>query len=489
MGSRPDHTTSVATHVGVVAAAAAAIAWWFGSGLQPLWWAAWLAPLPLLAYSIRTRARWAALASFIAFSTGGLNQWHYLHDVIRLPLPVVVLGIATPALLMTLAIVLFRALMHRGRVLSATLAAPLAATGLACLSAAMSPHGTFGDIAYSQMDALPVIQIAAVLGLWGIGFLVWMLPTALAATTAPGLSTQRRLAAAALGLSILALAVGYGTWRLHDDGIATSKQRIGLVSIGDSKDVQADLAKASGKHMLERYLAESDRLAAAGAQTIVAPESALLVRSHAIPALADLSTRDQVRILIGVEDHSDPHAKRNTALVFEPGRTITSYYKQHLIPGFEDRYTPGDMPTMLIGKPRIGIAICKDMDFTTTGSDYARRDTQLLLVPAWDFGDDAWLHARMAILRGVEGGFAVARSARDGLLTLSDDRGRVVAQASSANTNAVVALIGELPLRRTQTLAGYWGDAFGWLCLIAASGLASSLVFRRRRQPSAKGQS
>jgi len=43
--------------------------------------------------------------------------------------------------------------------------------------------------------------------------------------------------------------------------------------------------------------------------------------------------------------------------------------------------------------------------------------------------DDAWMHARQAILRGVENGFAVVRVASHGLATVSDDRGRVLAVA------------------------------------------------------------
>ena len=44
-----------------------------------------------------------------------------------------------------------------GRALAATFFLPAAATGLAWLSATLSPHGTFGNIAYSQMDALPIV--------------------------------------------------------------------------------------------------------------------------------------------------------------------------------------------------------------------------------------------------------------------------------------------------------------------------------------------
>src|SRR5206468_8848188 len=75
---------------------------------------------------------------------------------------------------------------------------------------------------------------------------------------------------------------------------------------------------------------------------------------------------------------------------------------------------------------RWGLQICKDMDFPELSREYALQGANLLLVPAWDFNLDRWLHARMAVLRAVENGFALARSARNGLLTLSDNRGRIV---------------------------------------------------------------
>ncbi|MEO8777241.1 MAG: nitrilase-related carbon-nitrogen hydrolase, partial [Rhodanobacter sp.] len=158
-------------------------------------------------------------------------------------------------------------------------------------------------------------------------------------------------------------------------------------------------------------------------------------------------------------------AKRNAVMVFQPGSsTPVTYNKHHLIPGFERQYTPGDTYTMLAGTPRIGLAICKDMDFQDIGEAYAARNAQLLLVPAWDFRVDGWLHSRMAIMRGVESGFAVARAARSGRLTLSDDRGRVVAEASSEQHDA--ELVGDLPLHETRTLYGRWGNWFAWLDLM-----------------------
>jgi apolipoprotein N-acyltransferase len=135
-----------------------------------------------------------------------------------------------------------------------------------------------------------------------------------------------------------------------------------------------------------------------------------------------------------------------------------------LLPGM-DPFVPGDNYTMLQGDPRIGLAICKDMDFHDIGDAYAARHAQLLLVPASDFTVDGWFHSRIAIMRGVESGFAVARAAHAGRLTLSDDRGRVVAEASSEAGDA--ELVGDLPLRETHTFYAQWGDWFAWLDLIA----------------------
>jgi hypothetical protein len=51
---------------------------------------------------------------------------------------------------------------------------------------------------------------------------------------------------------------------------------------------------------------------------------------------------------------------------------------------------------------RYGVEICKDMDFPALTQRYADANVELLLVPAWDFRVDGWLHSRMAIMRGVE---------------------------------------------------------------------------------------
>ncbi len=138
-----------------------------------------------------------------------------------------------------------------------------------------------------------------------------------------------------------------------------------------------------------------------------------------------------------------------------------------------------------VGTGRIGIAICKDMDFPTLGRRYAALGVDALLVPAWDFDQDAWWHARMAILRGVESGFAVVRAARNGLLTASDRYGRIVGVATSGSA-PVASLAVVTPFGSGgATVYARLGDAFGWLCAISsAAAWLASLRSRRSRRPS-----
>jgi apolipoprotein N-acyltransferase len=454
---------------GLAATALSALGWWFGSGLQPLWWATWLAPLPVLLFATRSRARWAALAAFVACVGGSLNEWTYARDYIGLPIPVIASVLGMPALMFALAVLLFRRLLRRQHLLGAALAVPAVWVAIEYLTSLLSPHGTWGSLAYTQMDALPVIQLAAITGLWGISFLVLLLPAAVAIQATPRASTPGRVTTMAVALSLLAAALIYGVVRLQAP--AQTMLRIGLASL--QKPEQPSLLEPAGQALEARYAAVIRRLANAGARVVVVPETSFATDASTVPGFAQLAQQHDLTLDVGIDSRADPNARHNLSMVFQPGlATPATYAKHHLLPGLES-FTPGQDYRMLDGTPRIGLAICKDMDFHDVGQAYAARDAQLLLVPANDFIVDGWLHSRMAILRSVESGFALARAARKGRLTLSDDRGRVLAEASSERRDA--ELVGDLPLRSTQTFYSHWGDWFAWLdltLLLALLGLA-----------------
>ncbi|MGH8102484.1 MAG: nitrilase-related carbon-nitrogen hydrolase, partial [Chthoniobacterales bacterium] len=63
----------------------------------------------------------------------------------------------------------------------------------------------------------------------------------------------------------------------------------------------------------------------------------------------------------------------------------------------------------------------------------------------------------------VENGFALARAARNGLLTVSDNRGRILAEAGTA-PGRFVSISKKVNVVREETFYTRTGDWFAWSC-------------------------
>jgi len=160
------------------------------------------------------------------------------------------------------------------------------------------------------------------------------------------------------------------------------------------------------------------------------------------------------------------------------GKLEASYDKHHLLTGVEPESPGAKRVVVDETSGRWGLQICKDMDFPQLSREYAGDGVNLLLIPAWDFDLDRWLHARMAVLRGVENGFALARAARNGLLTLSDNRGRILAETATL-PDRFVSISGKVNVAREKTIYTKTGDWFAWLSVGSFIALLVAL-FRKR---------
>lgn len=471
MASSADRSVLFAATAATVLSGAA---WWFGTGLYPHAWLTWLAPLPLLLLAPRLRWQHAALAALVAGACAGLNLWDYLTHVIGLPLAVGVVAALAPAVTFALALLLFRRLLLVRQYAAAAVAFPALWVALDYVSFRGSPHGTFGSLAYSQLDFLPFVQFASLTGIWGVAFSLLLAPAALAICLLPGPDRRQRLRVAGMTCLLFVFVFKFGFASLSKP--ATDHLRVGLASIPGP--LRPAILSGDGQILLKRYLAAIDTLAAQGAQVVVLPETVLATDEATIAEFAASAARNKVTITAGVAVKDATRGQSNSALAFVPGAAEPVFYaKHHLIPGFEDQYQKGAGYAMLPGT-RTGLAVCKDMDFHDTGRAYSDRAAKLLLVPAWDFAVDGRMHSRMAVMRGIESGFAVARAALRGNLTLSDNRGRIIAETSDALGDAT--LIDEVPLHNTRTLYARWGDWFAWLSLAM---LAGALLAARGTRP------
>jgi apolipoprotein N-acyltransferase len=283
----------------------------------------------------------------------------------------------------------------------------------------------------------------------------------------------------ALGLGICALAVVFGWARL-------SRPQSGQVTVGAFVDESAMLAAyrsdtlVSAVEVSTTYANAIRQAADKGVQFAVTSEGGIEARREwrdaiLAPVLA-VTQQTGVQIVAGVAEVKPP---ADLAFALQPDRVLRIYAKRHLVPFLETEFTPGHSSGWL-GDGR-AMEICKDMDFPRTILADAQYGIRLMGVPAGDFGKDAWLHARMAIMRGVENGFAIVRAASEGLLTVSDAEGRVIAQKSAA-TSGMTVLIATLPLGPGPTLYTCIGDAFAWFVIILFLGIAVLCARQRARR-------
>jgi apolipoprotein N-acyltransferase len=451
------------------------------TSLEPYWWAAWLAPIPLLIAAFRSSygATWLWVAIATVIGLAGRASYDVMFLGPAGEAAVALVSVAGVGVVVTLT----QAMVQRRRYLLAVFFYPAAVAGLGTIFAALSPHGTAGSLAYSQMTFLPAIQIAALAGTAGIIFTFDLFAALAAIAWHCRADPPRRWVVFGVPSLIVIAVLGYGVARLaQGENVRTIP--VGLaVSDGASPAPHGAAGVDPSDKSWTEYAATIPSLANAGAQIVVWPEKIAPLdqpgRERVRKLLGDTAHKSGVYLVAGVTAMGTDHLE-NRAWLFAPsGEFIADYAKQHLVPGFEARFKPGDEDVVrpILGA-RLGIAICKDMDFAQLGRAYSRLGVNAMLVPAYDFDRDAWSHASMAVLRGVEGGFSMVRPARHGLLIVSDRYGRIVDRKASADS-AVVSLEVAAPLGPGEaTLYARFGYWFGWLCVAYSAFAALSLAIR-----------
>jgi apolipoprotein N-acyltransferase len=465
---------------------------WYGTGLHPIWFLTWLAPIPILWLAPRVPGSIAFLSALFAWTIGNLNQWNYDRNYIELPVAVMALAILAPSFVFALAVLLYRIFVVRDRCFLGALAFPSLWVGFEFALQRLSPHSTWGSLAYTQVDCLPILQIASLTGLLGITFVTLFGAAAMSATLSNfggGMRAATKFAASIAAVLLVLLA--WGTWRIHSFPERAPEMKVGLVAT----DIPELLSprSASGKEKLFRKYAESIKeLSEKGAQVVVLPEKIIRIDDQGTHGLDDLLGRageGKTTIIVGVERWTT-QAKLNESRVYgTDGRLLQTYEKHHMLPQYEAHLLPGtSLTTLALPAGKCGVTICKDMDFPALSRQYGQNSVGLQFVSAWDFVLDGYLHSRMAIMRSVESGFSLARSAKQGQLTLSDNRGRVLSERSTSGADFPFVLA-SIPVFHSSTLYSKWGDWFSW-CNVGLLVLLLVLATRRNTiQVSGVGES
>ena len=196
----------------------------------------------------------------------------------------------------------------RGSAASAsTLIFPMALVAAEFLRSRFSPSATWGSIAYTQYGNLPLMQVAAFVGIWGITFLIAWFASTFDWAWSRGLRVERRAHAGAhvrRGARRRSSSAAACAWRWRRPTgasirTATLNRPVDLFAPGEmtriaegrvSSDERARLAdKLTRLH--DWFLDGSRREARAGARLIVWPEQNLLIFKEDEPAFLERAQR------------------------------------------------------------------------------------------------------------------------------------------------------------------------------------------------------
>ena len=467
--------------------------WWLSFDLHlHWWWPIWIAPGPILYLAPKVKASQAFIMAFLSLLIGRLSWLSYLLSVLPL-VPTILFTVLYPLIFALLILPVRKVILTRPPAI-AIFSFPLLWTSFEFLTFLFTRDGTIASFAYTQYDLLPIMQLASVTGIAGITFLISYIPSAIAVYA----KEKRIRYGLVIALAPAVLVFAFGLLRIHSTN-DNPYLSVGLVSIAEKDHGKDNNPRAKQEWTIaDRYLQATQTAAGRGAGIILLPEKVIPVTDSTDAPISETfqqSAKNLGITLIAGYTRINKDNFENQARVFSPqGIQQLNYVKVNLfegesIEGFKAGKTPGlfdlhpspsaplspsnALPTASATSStqpitiKAGLAICKDLDFAQYMHTYGSQQVSLLFAPAWDFHKDGWWHSRIAMTRGIENGYSLVRNARQGRLTISDEKGRVLAEANSEKGEAA-ELTGRIQPAASPTIYSRWGDWFGWLNLLIA---------------------
>ena len=454
-------------------------AYFFTTGFYAVWWLAWLAPVPLLLYSLRFSLKSTLLVAFLSGLIGNANTFYYLSTF--LPVKLQVLGWLSGALSLCLLFALSKLLMRYAARSLAIFAFPILSVLFEYITS-FSSSGALSSYAYSQMSFIPAIQIASLTGYYGVTFLLSLFAAGLSIAIYYRQSIRPYFVSLVVVIILVIGCLCFGFYRVATWQPSGSLK---VAMVAEPENVQNLMRKdkANALALSHRYANSINRQKGKGVSLVVLPEKNIKV-TQATRALVQtqfsaIAKNVQAYLVVGIDELSEKQ-KRNIAWVFNPqGQLLGTYDKEHMLPGPESGYRMGkNLLVFNVHGYKVGVIICKDGDFVSPAIRYSQEGINLLVVPALDFNIDAWLHSRPAMMRAIEGNYSLVRVAQWGLLLSMTPIGEVIGHLHT-NDKTPSILISDVPLGQGNSVFSARLNWFVGLMGLLLVVMLISIVLRR----------
>ena len=338
-------------------------------------------------------------------------------------------------------------------------------------------------MAYTQVENLPLLQLASLGGIAAVSFIVAWVAAWLELTLSVGLNgTPSHAFRHGIALAaILIVAHAWGVMRLNAP-LGDVSVRVATVGTTATFGAAPPLPDAAARNaIVDTLLGDSTGAAIAGAQLVVWTEAAALV----------MPSEEETRFLSRVAEFARVHsvdvvaayvvlASQEKILPYQneyrwfgrDGVERQAYWKHHPAPGEPIVVGHGPLGAVDASFGRASGAICYDYDYPEIALEHARLGVDVVALPSSDWRGIDPIHTQMSALGAIAGGFSLVRSTRFGLSAIIDPLGRMRAWHSSFEGGTPL-LIAEVPRRHLNTVYSHIGDVVVYACMAFLIALAS----------------
>lgn len=378
----------------------------------------------------------------------------------------------------------------------------------------------WGFVGHSQYKQYLLIQIADIVGVYGISFLIITINIFLFLCFASffryrWMNVPIKLRTVGfsflIGGILMSTTLYYGQQRIQMIDQALQKApKTPITVIQGNIDQSIKWNAAFQNYTIKRYNRLSHASLSDKPQLIVWPETAAPIYfthdKDLTQKVIDGVKEAQTSFLIGspsVSVKGKDVKYFNSAFLIEKNGTISGKYdKVHLVPFGEyvplKKYLPfvgkmveqiGDFQpgkkggTLLWRDKRLGIQICYEIIFPDLSRAMVRNGADLLI----NITNDAWFgatsaayqHFAMTVFRAVENKRALARAANTGISGFIDPVGRIMA-TTPIYVEKIISR--SIPLLKENTVYTRYGDVFAKTCLVLTIIIMWAVLFRGHRK-------
>ncbi len=344
----------------------------------------------------------------------------------------------------------------------------------------LTPIGTLDSLAVTQTDNLALSQIASIGGPYLISVIVALFASIFVYELEKIKETKPDHKPAIIYLIVLISIHFLGGVRLVLSNNNYKNIKIAVSTGIYNGDASSNFMTLKVEQSIESMKKSVTDAAKSKAEIIAFNEEAFTLKDNDLNKMYEeikkSAKENNIYILIPLEvedtDDSEGGKTENGLYLFDNnGNEVFKYIKTKLVVGYEtSTYIKGNgtVPNKTIELPsgqklKLSSLICMDANYPDFVRNKIDKDTELVIIPSWDWKEIDDFHNRWILLRSIENGFTTIRATYDGYSACIDPFGKITSITHTNNTGFENAVVYDSLIKNTPTFYSYFGFIIDWL--------------------------